>query len=152
MISIRVHEVTWDSHAQVLSSLRQKVFVEEQGVSQEEEWDGADPTCRHFLAEDCDEQPIGTARLMPSGQIGRMAVLAEWRGYGVGARLLKMAVDAALAADYPSIFLHAQSHALGFYERAGFAVAGAPFMDAGIEHREMTLGRGVAQSLTSGKC
>ncbi len=137
--SIRVHEVDWDSHARTLSSLRQTVFVEEQGVPKDEEWDNADPDCRHFLAEGGDGRPIGTARLMPSGQIGRMAVLAEWRGQGVGTRLLKIAAEAARAANYPAIFLHAQSHAVGFYQRAGFVVTGAPFMEAGIEHREMTL-------------
>ena len=136
---IRVREVDWDSHAPALSSLRQTVFVEEQGVPEDDEWDSADPDCRHFLAESGDGRPIGTARLMPSGQIGRMAVLAEWRGRGVGARLLKIAADAARAANYPAIFLHAQSHAVGFYQRTGFVVAGAPFMEAGIEHREMTL-------------
>lgn len=139
MSSIRVREVGWDSHERALSALRRTVFVEEQGVPEDEEWDGADPDCRHFLADDSDGRPIGTARLMPSGQIGRMAVLRQWRGQGLGARLLGLAVDAARAANCPSVFLHAQSHAVGFYERAGFKVTGAPFLEAGIEHREMTL-------------
>lgn len=139
MTSIRVREVAWDTHQQALSSLRRTVFVEEQGVAEDEEWDGADPECRHFLAEDTDGGAIGTARLMPSGQIGRMAVLQSWRGRGIGARLLKLAVDAARDANYPTIFLHAQSHAVGFYERAGFEAIGAPFFEAGIEHREMSL-------------
>lgn len=139
MNSVRAREVGWDSHEQALTSLRRTVFVEEQGVPENEEWDGADPDCRHFLADDHEGRPIGTARLMPSGQIGRMAVLAPWRGQGIGARLLELAVDAARGSNYPSIFLHAQSHAVGFYERAGFKATGAPFMEAGIEHREMTL-------------
>ena len=139
MTTIRVREVAWGSHQQALSSLRRTVFVEEQGVTEDEEWDGADPECRHFLAEGADGCPIGTARLMPSGQIGRMAVLKAWRGRGIGARLLQLAVDAARDANYPTIFLHAQSHAVGFYERAGFQIIGAPFLEAGIEHREMSL-------------
>ena len=138
MSGIRAREVNWNSHEHALKSLRRTVFVEEQGVHEDLEWDGADPDCRHFLADDHEGRPIGTARLMPSGQIGRMAVLAAWRGQGIGARLLKLAIDAACASNYPSIFLHAQSHAVGFYERAGFKVTGAPFMEAGIEHREMT--------------
>lgn len=138
MSAVRVREVDWGAHEQALSSLRRTVFVEEQGVAEDEEWDGADPDCRHFLAEDGDGVPIGTARLMPSGQIGRMAVLPEWRGQGIGARLLKLAVDAAHGANQ-SVFLHAQSHAVGFYERAGFRVTGKPFMEADIEHREMML-------------
>lgn len=139
MSGIRAREVDWNSHEQALKSLRRTVFVEEQGVHEDEEWDGADPDCRHFLADDHEGRLIGTARLMPSGQIGRMAVLAAWRGQGIGAGLLKLAVNAARASNYPFIFLHAQSHAVGFYERAGFKVTGAPFMEAGIEHREMTL-------------
>ena len=138
MRGIRTREVSWNCHERALSSLRRTVFVDEQGVAEDEEWDGADPDCRHFLAEDGDGVPICTARLMPSGQIGRMAVLGEWRGQGIGARLLELAVDAARAANQ-SVFLHAQSHAVGFYERAGFRVTGRPFMEAGIEHREMTL-------------
>ena len=130
----------WGTHEQALSSLRRTVFVEEQGVAEDEEWDGADPDCRHFLA-DANGLPVGTARLMPSGQIGRMAVLREWRGRGIGARLLKLAVDAARAANQ-SVFLHAQSHAVGFYERSGFEATGQPFMEAGIEHRQMTFPAG----------
>ena len=139
MSGVRAREVSWHSHHLALSSLRRTVFVEEQGVAEHEEWDGANPDCRHFLAEDADGRPVGTARLMPSGQIGRMAVLAEWRERGIGTRLLGLAVDAARAADYKVIFLHAQSHAVGFYERAGFRVTGPSFSEAGIEHREMTL-------------
>lgn len=138
MSGVYAREVSWGRHERALSSLRRTVFVDEQGVAEDEEWDGADPDCRHFLAEDSNGVPIGTARLMPSGQIGRMAVLREWRGQGIGARLLKLAVDAAHAANQ-SVFLHAQSHAVGFYERAGFEVTGVVFMEAGIEHREMTL-------------
>ena len=138
-MTVHAREVSWRGHERDLSSLRRTVFVHEQGVAEDEEWDGADPECRHFLAEDGNGLAIGTARLMPSGQIGRMAVLREWRGQGIGARLLKLAVDAARAANCPSVFLHAQSHAVGFYERAGFKATGKPFMEAGIEHCEMTL-------------
>ena len=139
MKGVHTREVSWHSHQRALSSLRRTVFVEEQGVAEDQEWDGADPDCRHFLAEDADGRPVGTARLMPSGQIGRMAVLVDWRKRGIGARLLGLAVAAARAADYRVIFLHAQSHAVGFYERAGFRVTGPPFTEAGILHREMTL-------------
>ena len=139
MSAIHVREVRWEQHGDALTSVRRTVFVLEQGVDESEEWDGADPDCRHFIAEDDEGRPIGTARLMPSGQIGRMAVLAPWRGRGIGARLLESAVEAARRASYQSVFLHAQSHAVGFYERAGFEVTGEPFMEAGIEHRAMVL-------------
>ena len=139
MNAFHAREVSWDRHGHALTSVRRTVFVVEQGVDELEEWDGHDPASRHFLAEDAKGRPIGTARLMPSGQIGRMAVLREWRGRGIGAHLLELAVDAARRADYDVVFLHAQSHAVGFYERAGFELTGETFIEAGIEHRAMAL-------------
>ena len=136
---VRVSEASWATQGEALGAIRRKVFVEEQNVSEEEEWDGEDETSRHFLAEDATGAAIGTARLLPTGQIGRMAVLPHWRGLGIGAALLAAAVRAAREADYPSIFLHAQTHALGFYERAGFVPSGRVFVEADIEHRRMTL-------------
>ncbi|MCY4013099.1 MAG: GNAT family N-acetyltransferase [Gammaproteobacteria bacterium] len=115
------------------------MFVEEQGVPEAEEWDGQDEASRHFIAEDDTGTAVGTARLMPSGQIGRMAVLKPLRGKGIGARLLAAAVDAARQGGSERIFLHAQTQAAGFYERAGFRGAGETFMEAGIEHRPMEL-------------
>ena len=137
---LRVHEVAWSTHGPTLKAIRRTVFVEEQGVPEAEEWDGQDDSSRHFIAEDASGTTVGTARLMPSGQIGRMAVLKHLRGSGIGARLLAAAVDAARQGGYPSIFLHAQTQAAGFYERAGFRAIGEPFMEAGIEHRHMELG------------
>ena len=139
MNDFSAREVTWASHGPALTEIRRIVFVEEQDVPEHVEWDGEDPHCRHFLAEDGHGRPIGTARLMPSGQIGRMAVLIAWRGRGVGARLLKLAVTAAQSDDYDRVYLHAQIQAIGFYERAGFEATGPPFLDAGIEHRAMVL-------------
>ena len=134
----RVFEVTWHIYASVLRSIRHTVFVAEQGVAEAEEWDGEDEASRHFLAQDESGKPVGTARLMPTGQIGRMAVLADQRRRGFGAKLLTAAVNAAYEAGYRRIFLHAQTHAIGFYERAGLRVSGEPFMEAGIAHRLMT--------------
>lgn len=138
---LRVYEVAWPTHGPTLKAVRRAVFVDEQGVPEAEEWDGQDGASRHFIAEDASGTPVGTARLMPSGQIGRMAVLKHLRGKGIGARLLDAAVDAASEGGYERIFLHAQTHAAGFYERAGFRASGEPFMEAGIEHRHMELGR-----------
>ena len=135
----RVYEVAWRTHGDALKALRRTVFVEEQGVPEAEEWDGQDEASRHFIAEDDTGTAVGTARLMPSGQIGRMAVLKPLRGKGIGARLLAAAVDAARQGGSERIFLHAQTQAAGFYERAGFRGAGETFMEAGIEHRPMEL-------------
>ena len=131
-----IRRVSWDDEGETLKAIRFKVFVEEQSVSVEEELDGMDEVSTHFLAS-IDENPVGVARLMPSGQIGRMAVLVPYRRHGIGALLLRAAVREALNNGYPEPFLHAQTHALGFYERNGFTAYGEIFLDAGIEHRAM---------------
>ena len=134
----RLSEVPWETHAPALMAVRRTVFIEEQGVPEAEELDGEDAAAKHFLAEDEHGKPIGTARLLASGQIGRMAVLPEWRGRDIGAGLLARAVEAA-RRDGLDVFLHAQVHALGFYERNGFKASGDVFLEADIEHRRMTL-------------
>ena len=134
----RLSEVPWETHAAALMAVRRTVFIEEQGVPEAEELDSEDATARHFLAEDAHGKPIGTARLLASGQIGRMAVLPEWRRRDIGARLLGRAVEAAREQGL-DVFLHAQVHALGFYERNGFKAEGEVFLEADIEHRRMTL-------------
>ena len=135
---VRLSEVPWETHAAALMAVRRAVFIEEQGVPEAEELDGEDAAAKHFLAEDEHGNPIGTARLLASGQIGRMAVLPEWRGRDIGAGLLVRAVEAA-RRDGLDVFLHAQVHALGFYERNGFKASGDVFLEADIEHRRMTL-------------
>lgn len=75
--------------------------------------------------------------MQQNGTIGRMAVLKDWRGRGVGRALLQTLLDLAVRQGLPRVTLSAQTHALGFYERAGFHVVGEPFMDAGIPHRKM---------------
>ena len=131
-------EVAWSTHADALSAVRVAVFVEEQGIDRAEELDAADAECRHFLAADGNDQPIGAARLLPNGQVGRMAVLPSWRRRGVGAQLLARAVAAGVAAGLP-VFLHAQADTVPFYEANGFATVGDEFSEAGIPHRKMIL-------------
>ncbi|MDZ7686426.1 MAG: GNAT family N-acetyltransferase [Gammaproteobacteria bacterium] len=104
----------------------------------EEEWDGRDEESWHWLATDPGGEPIGTARLLPDGQIGRMAVLADYRGYGVGAAMLDQACEKARHLGFASVFLNAQTHALSFYEASGFVAEGDEFHEAGIPHRRMT--------------
>ena len=133
-----VREVAWSDCAEILRAIREEVFIREQDVPVEEEWDGRDDGSRHFLAES-DGRPVGTARLLASGQIGRMAVQQPARGLGIGRLLLDAAVKAARQGDYPEIFLEAQTHAVEFYRKAGFRPEGATFMEAGIPHQRMTL-------------
>jgi predicted GNAT family N-acyltransferase len=128
----------WDTLGKLASEIRRVVFIDEQNVPQEEEWDGLDPECHHFIAM-LDEQPVGTARLLPDGHIGRVAVLTDVRGTGIGVLLMQAAIEAALHAGHSQVALSSQVHALAFYERLGFVAHGEEFLDAGIPHREMTL-------------
>ena len=128
----------WESLKEAASPIRRIVFIEEQRVPQAEEWDGRDDESLHFLAT-LAGTPVGTARLLPDGQIGRVAVLASTRGTGVGYQLMKAAIQAAKTAGHTRVALSAQLHALAFYERLGFVAHGDVFMDAGIPHRAMML-------------
>lgn len=141
-LSIRrfiVREADWATERSTLSNIRRIVFIVEQGVPQEQEWDGQDEKASHFIALSEDDTPIGNARLLPDGQIGRMAVISEHRGKGVGRVLLEAAVEKARHLGLPRVYLHAQTHALTFYERSGFIPFGEEFEEAGIAHREMAL-------------
>ena len=120
-----------------LRAVREPVFVLEQQVPIEEEWDALDPHCRHVIARDSDNRPIGTGRLTPERKIGRMAVLATWRGRGVGDALMVALLDEARALGWPEVTLNSQTHAMPFYARHGFEPFGDEFMEAGIPHRRM---------------
>jgi len=134
-----VEEVTWAAAAERLAAVRRDVFVLEQAVPEELEWDGLDVDCRHVMATDVRGIAIGTGRLLPDGHIGRMAVVRSWRGKGVGRALLAKLVELARQRGDRTVALHAQTHAIGFYRRAGFEVSGDEFMEAGIPHVEMRL-------------
>ena len=137
-MEVHVVEVDWPTFRDRLRQIRRTVFVIEQNVPEDLEWDGLDDTACHFLAVDSAGRDVGCARLLPTGQIGRMAVLARERGKGTGERLLATAVRKAEELGMNSVFLHAQTHALGFYERGGFRGTGETFFEAGIPHRNMT--------------
>jgi len=115
------------------------VFVEEQGVARELEWDDKDANCDHAVAFDGNGRAIGTARLLPDARIGRMAVLKEWRGLGVGAALLRAMLARARDKGMTEVTLHAQQQASDFYRRFGFREQGGEFQEAGIPHVEMRL-------------
>ena len=134
-----VRRVSWNEAGDVLRAIRKTVFVEEQSVPAELEWDGLDAHCMHVLAATATGEAIGTGRLLPDGHIGRMAVVKRWRGRGVGGALLAELIAVAIEAGHASAVLNAQTHALKFYARYGFEVIGDEFMDAGIPHRTMRL-------------
>ena len=120
-----------------LRAVRDVVFVQEQRVPLAIERDALDPACVHVLARDVDGRPIGTGRLAPSGKIGRMAVLAAWRGRGVGRAMLLRLIDEARARGLTEVHLHAQVDAERFYAADGFLPVGDRFEEAGIQHQAM---------------
>ena len=133
----RVRLASWPQDEPRLKAIRHQVFVIEQQVPEDLEWDGIDAGCRHVLAEDRAGAPIGCGRLLPDGHIGRMAVLRDWRGKGVGAALLDYLVELALEQGFYRVVLNAQVRAMPFYARHGFTRCGAEFEEAGIVHCAM---------------
>ncbi|MFJ2391283.1 MULTISPECIES: GNAT family N-acetyltransferase [unclassified Streptomyces] len=146
--ALRVAEDAADREA--CFAVRKEVFVGEQGVSEDIEYDAYDAGALHVLAVRDDGAPLGTGRLLYGedaaaktggdprvGSLGRLAVTKEARGLGVGVALVGAIEDAARARGLTSVDLHAQTHALGFYERLGYVAYGEEFLDAGIDHRAM---------------
>ena len=132
-----VSTVDYAADRDAVRAVREAVFVREQGVPLELELDAQDPDCLHVLARDADDRPIGTGRLTPAHTLGRMAVLPEWRGRGVGAAMLAALTDLARERRWNALELHAQVDAIGFYLRHGYLPIGPRYMEAGIEHQSM---------------
>jgi len=120
-----------------LRAVREAVFVREQQVPLDLEWDALDPFSQHVIARDASDNAIGTGRLTPERKIGRMAVLPQWRNAGVGAALLQTLLRLAREHGWNDVSLHAQVGAIDFYLRHGFVAVGERFHEAGIEHQAM---------------
>ena len=131
--------VTWKTHSAPLKAVREEVFINEQHVPVELEWDGMDDAAQHLLALSDAGEPIGCARLTGDGSIGRMAVLKSWRGLGIGRAMLAKAAALYQQQGVECITLSAQVHAIPFYEKSGFKVCSEPYLDAGILHIDMRL-------------
>jgi hypothetical protein len=127
----------WLQAKPLAAAIRRKVFIEEQAVPESMEWDEDDAGALHFLGLLPDGTAIATARLLPDGRLGRMAVLPPWRRQGLGRQLLDAVMDYACRAGYQPISLHAQTAVRGFYEQAGFVAEGEVFEEAGIPHQRM---------------
>lgn len=133
-----IEEGEWVHLGAAAGKVRETVFVAEQGVPAEMEYDRWDPNSLHALARGPAGEPIGTGRLLPDGHIGRMAVLKDWRNQGVGTMLLLHLMDAARKHGIEHLALNAQITAEDFYRRFGFVREGAEFTEAGIPHVRMT--------------
>lgn len=134
-----VRTCRWRDAEPALRFVRHTVFVVEQRVPDTLEWDAMDDRSMHALAVDDRGDPIGCARLLSDGHIGRVAVLMPWRGCGVGSALLHVLVEAARARGDAQVILNAQVSAMPFYARHGFVARGDVFDEAGIAHRAMEL-------------
>ncbi|WP_370079076.1 GNAT family N-acetyltransferase [Streptacidiphilus sp. MAP12-16] len=131
-------------------AIRREVFIVEQGIPEEDEWDDLDATSVHVLACDADGTPVGTGRLIHGEQalrvsgrggvvlLGRLAVLEKARGTGLGVALVRAIEAEGRARGAAELELHAQVDALGFYERLGYVAEGPEYLDGGIPHRTMT--------------
>ena len=135
--TVRLADFANASDAEAILAVRREVFIEEQDVPESLEIDGLDKHCVQALAFDSESQPIGTARLMPEGRIGRVAVRRAWRKRGVGAALMRLLLEEADQRGHAQIELHAQTWTIGFYESLGFVAEGAEFLEAEIPHRRM---------------
>jgi predicted GNAT family N-acyltransferase len=133
-----VRLVDWAEAADGLRAVRRAVFIDEQSIPEDMEWDEFDEVSRHAIAEDAGGKAVGCGRLLGDGHIGRLAVLSSWRGRGVGAALLCHLVDFARTRGHARTILNAQKQAMSFYARHGFIVAGDEYLEAGIPHRTMT--------------
>lgn len=134
-----VRRADWHANRAELQAIRRAVFVREQNVPEDLEWDEEDARCRHVLAYAPKGEAVGTGRLLPDGHIGRMAVLKPWRNQGVGSALLVTLLELAREQGFECVRLHAQRHAVGFYRKHGFTAMGDEFMEAGIPHYMMLL-------------
>ncbi|WP_282341662.1 GNAT family N-acetyltransferase [Pseudomonas sp. PS02288] len=136
MSSIHVRVADWQKENAELRRIRESVFIAEQAVPPELEWDSDDASAVHFLAFEGD-YPIGTARLLSNGHIGRVSVLRDWRGLKVGDALMRAVLTEAERLGLAEQTLSAQVHAAPFYERLGFEIVSSEYLEAGIPHVDM---------------
>jgi predicted GNAT family N-acyltransferase len=132
----QIELLPWEKARAHAAPIRFAVFVEEQGVPSDIELDAMDEHSLHALAF-ADGKAVATGRLLPDGHIGRMAVLKQWRGRGIGSEILRALIGEARNRGVREVLLTAQVHAIEFYRGHGFAEEGADYLEAGIPHRDM---------------
>jgi len=137
--SFTVSLVPWKDGEPLLKSIRVTVFIKEQGVPAELEWDGLDEGCRHALALSHKGDAIGCGRMLADGHIGRISVLPQWRKQKVGTAIMEALLNYARSHDYKQVDVDAQTYAVPFYRKFDFVEEGETFMDAGLPHIKMRL-------------
>ena len=139
--NLKIEIVKWIDGLSQLKNIREKVFIQEQKVTPQLEWDGIDEKAIHFLVFN-DKAAIGCARaivIKDHMQLARMAVLKEYRGQGIGSALIEKVMTTAKLNQLSAIYISAQCHAIDFYKKFGFEVTSDIYLDAEIPHRDMTL-------------
>lgn len=131
--------VSWHDGAPMLRAVREAVFMHEQNVPAELEWDGLDETARHALALNAKGDAIGCGRLLPDGHIGRIAVVPTWRKKHVGTAIMEALLNEARSRGFAQVDVDAQTYAVPFYRLFGFEEEGEEFEDAGMPHIRMSL-------------
>ena len=134
----RVQSGHWDKLEQDAKFIRKQVFIIEQNIPEEEEWDDQDMISDHFVVYDQD-QPIATARLLQNNSVGRVAVLKTYRGQGIGRMSMLEIIRQAHQQDRKFLQLSSQVHAISFYEKLGFSIQGDAYDECGIPHIKMQL-------------
>jgi predicted GNAT family N-acyltransferase len=137
IINHPVESASWSAKENSIRQIRTEVFIREQCIPEDEEFDEADLTAVHVLVRNPAGEAVGTARLIENRKIGRVAVLKPWRGRGAGAAMIRHLMQVAREKGATCIELDAQTYAIPFYERLGYLTQGDEFMDAGIPHKKM---------------
>ena len=150
-----VEIAAWTDDFAGIEKVRRKVFIEEQQLPESEEFDEMDPVAIHVLAyvpaAGGKRDAVGTARLEPTGKIGRVAVLPQYRGTGAGIAVMQRLVELAAESGFTEVYLNAQTYARGFYERLGFRAEGPEFDEVGIPHQRMRRSVGNRDGRTAGQ-
>jgi predicted GNAT family N-acyltransferase len=149
-----VELASWQHDRAAIESVRRAVFIQEQRIPEHEEWDDLDAVVPHVLAWssawETKRDLVGTGRLEPTGKIGRVAVLPQYRGCGAGLAIMRKLVELACARGFTEVHLNAQTYARGFYEQLGFRAEGPEFDEVGIPHQRMRRAVGNDDGRTGG--
>lgn len=135
---IQIVAGSWEHLKAAAQQIREQVFILEQQIAPEDEWDAEDAVATHFVLYH-DQEAVATARLLPNDRIGRVAVLAQYRGQGLGAKLMQNVLDFAQQQGRTQVHLSSQVQAMAFYQALGFVAAGEPYLDCDIAHIHMQL-------------